>query len=121
MIWRIVLIMMGSPPQVRGKRPGKVFQQSDAGITPAGAGKTEQVHIPRALVWDHPRRCGENIYFYLLALGQPGSPPQVRGKQDGTGIFILRGRITPAGAGKTYIPYRFLCWEKDHPRRCGEN
>ena len=45
----------------------------------------------------------------------------MRGKQDGTGIFILRGRITPAYAGKTRL-YDEDTWEcKDHPRVCGEN
>ena len=50
-----------------------------------------------------------------------GSPPQVRGKQDGTGIFILRGRITPAGAGKTVVGLSYMQRHQDHPRRCGEN
>ena len=30
-------------------------------------------------------------------------------------------RITPAGAGKTGSPGHFSPFEKDHPRRCGEN
>ena len=52
-------------------------------------------------VTDHPRRCGENS----------GKPPK-----SGTG-----GRITPAGAGKTFLdePEKEEQW--DHPRRCGEN
>ena len=34
---------------------------------------------------------------------------------------LLRCRITPAGAGKTYTVKRKACGMKDHPRRCGEN
>ena len=50
-----------------------------------------------------------------------GSPPQVRGKHIRRENDACTGRITPAGAGKTLLPfglrYRFV----NHPRRCGEN
>ncbi len=50
-----------------------------------------------------------------------GSPPQVRGKQIYFAEFVLTARITPAGAGKTFLSSCFLSLSKDHPRRCGEN
>ena len=92
---------VGSPPQVRGKRPGKVFQQSDTGITPAGAGKTRQ----------DCRFVGE----------KQGSPPQVRGKLNLDALQTFEPRITPAGAGKTCVGVTGSRHLWDHPRRCGEN
>ena len=52
---------------------------------------------------------------------QRGSPPQVRGKPSATRAAMLRSRITPAGAGKTYREMREKISRQDHPRRCGEN
>ena len=44
----------------------------------------------------------------------------MRGKvQHGT-VRILRQRITPAYAGKSYIQKRFHPYVQDHPRLCGE-
>ena len=53
-------IQPGSPPQVRGKLLTHATRQRNAGITPAGAGKTLVFFVPAVDVWDHPRRCGEN-------------------------------------------------------------
>ena len=50
-----------------------------------------------------------------------GSPPQVRGKREIINIRPRRGRITPAGAGKTSQPALRHAFSQDHPRRCGEN
>ncbi len=50
-----------------------------------------------------------------------GSPPQVRGKPVIAAATAAAARITPAGAGKTYIKISFLSVLQDHPRRCGEN
>ena len=50
-----------------------------------------------------------------------GSPPQVRGKQNLLTATYSENRITPAGAGKTYICKLIGRAGKDHPRRCGEN
>ena len=39
-----------------------------------------------------------------------GSPPQVRGKLAAASGRIADNRITPAGAGKTYIDTREMQW-----------
>ena len=114
----------GSPPQVRGKPlepPSTAHKQR---ITPAGAGKNAAIHggLP-SLRPDHPRRCGENYTEEYQNGANQGSPPQVRGKRLGasaacrcagsppqvrgklgdlTSNFIF-SRITPAGAGKTFL------------------
>ena len=91
----------GSPPQVRGKRSLPCSMRSLSRITPAGAGKTI-ARLFRSLSFrDHPRRCGENNIGCLPYTGTVGSPPQVRGKPLNSSGGSGKGRITPAGAGKT--------------------
>ena len=52
--------MIGSPPQVRGKRRLRLRLYPHARITPAGAGKTRSIYGRGLQRRDHPRRCGEN-------------------------------------------------------------
>ena len=72
-------------------------------------------------VQDHPRRCGENLSFFLPFSLSPGSPPQVRGKPSRQTPPKRRCGITPAGAGKTCLFFFHFPFPRDHPRRCGEN
>ena len=69
---------------------------------------------------DHPRVCGEKLYFCALVWLARGSPPRMRGKDELVAHLILQVRITPAYAGKSALPD----WKKnppqDHPRMCGE-
>ena len=53
-------LVIGSPPQVRGKQQFQARKKYFTGITPAGAGKTSAFRLLRLLQRDHPRRCGEN-------------------------------------------------------------
>ena len=71
------------------------------GITPAGAGKTVRPDAVAPQNQDHPRRCGENTRQIAYIHGGAGSPPQVRGKRESFSGGSVKGRITPAGAGKT--------------------
>ena len=93
--------VLGSPPQVRGKRSG--------------------TNIYSSVGSDHPRRCGENHCSNRIDRQDNGSPPQVRGKRHFLASSNFRLGITPAGAGKTFLdePEKEEQW--DHPRRCGEN
>ena len=92
---------LGSPPQVRGKLIHPAFLTAQAGITPAGAGKTTLAQAAAKQRWDHPRRCGENLQARRDPQSLPGSPPQVRGKHFCVPKRRFCTRITPAGAGKT--------------------
>ena len=112
---------LGSPPQVRGKPSAVWAQAALRRITPAGAGKTSLWSGVCGACPDHPRRCGENARYHLCGHKRMGSPPQVRGKQRAAAAPPERRRITPAGAGKTFRSFGFLCSIGDHPRRCGEN
>ena len=111
----------GSPPQVRGKLSFTVEPRKQYRITPAGAGKTLIVMLSRPLVWDHPRRCGENQTKPVTIRMSIGSPPQVRGKLYNCRCAMGTRRITPAGAGKTRCDAARSAVPEDHPRRCGEN
>ena len=68
---------------------------------PAGAGKTHERGTHKVCRRDHPRRCGENCRKAYQWTAYRGSPPQVRGKLGVSWDAAFRGRITPAGAGKT--------------------
>ena len=92
-----------------------------AGITPAGAGKTNSVFRCKFGCRDHPRRCGENPIPEVACCKPQGSPPQVRGKHVLHIACSVQTRITPAGAGKTSTVCGTGSPASDHPRRCGEN
>ena len=111
----------GSPPQVRGKLSSRPTADGSAGITPAGAGKTDSSSLYVSSARDHPRRCGENSVLVEPLGCLPGSPPQVRGKHGMAVEYLANPGITPAGAGKTRPQQRVQCPHRDHPRRCGEN
>ena len=71
-------------------------------ITPAHAGKGNDVSHTLTITEDHPRACGERHGPRKKGLHSIGSPPRMRGKvfgymRDGMGI-----RITPAHAGKGF-------------------
>ena len=99
--WTTHTLRRGSPPQVRGKLRAR--------------------HRSIAPCRDHPRRCGENLSALSLMTACTGSPPQVRGKRGSRPHAAAHRRITPAGAGKTGMAAFANFWQKDHPRRCGEN
>ena len=106
---------------MRGKLNTKMPAYPLSRITPADAGKTKGRTQKRALSWDHPRGCGENLVHLLRGLLPPGSPPRMRGKRASVRKSGVSIRITPADAGKTVKVGRPEIRDKDHPRGCGEN
>ena len=117
----LITMLTGSPPQVRGKPLNCISLFGTTGITPAGAGKTARKAHEKSYKEDHPRRCGENLFYRCPRFCAVGSPPQVRGKPN---IYSSVGSfpgITPAGAGKTLLVACVFGCSGDHPRRCGEN
>ena len=115
----------GDHPRVRGEKtgPAGAAAASQAGITPARAGKRLDAHSDGGrLAEDHPRARGEKVAGggskLLGHLGitpacagkrvgvtvvdgsEGGSPPRARGKGQRSGFSISVGRITPACAGK---------------------
>ena len=117
---QVAIIVVGSPPRMRGK----VFWQNRAflsfGITPAYAGKRGGHGFWRAGGRDHPRVCGEKSRFWLCCFCAAGSPPRMRGKGFEYVKQYGEAGITPAYAGKRT---RRAVWTPcgwDHPRVCGE-
>ena len=70
----------GSPPRVRGKAAGFQNPRFEDGITPACAGKSQQMSSHTATAQDHPRVCGEKSSVCETSMPLTGSPPRVRGK-----------------------------------------
>ena len=77
------------------------------------------MHRP-SLTGDYPRVGGEKASQQEILYGQQGSPPRMRGKEQGAGGRMAAHGITPAWAGKS-VAY---CWalgaREDHPRVGGE-
>ena len=110
----------GSPPHVRGKGLLCSLFRSDAGITPAYAGKRAHGCTCERYSWDHPRVCGEKGCSACHAKEKPGSPPRMRGKGACNQAVCPDNGITPAYAGKRQIGQRAKLPPWDHPRVCGE-
>ena len=75
------LILAGSSPRMRGKRPPWAGCLSTVRLIPAHAGKTKASTI-RTPAWRaHPRACGENSGTDPSLLYVEGSSPRMRGKR----------------------------------------
>ena len=110
----------GSPPPMRGKAFSVRSCTWCTGITPAYAGKSTFLAHAIALLWDHPRLCGEKPSAFQSRTRLPGSPPPMRGKADVPPPDFLPPRITPAYAGKREQIAQNAPRIEDHPRLCGE-
>ena len=95
---------MGSPPLTRGKHRAFLFMTRFVRITPAHAGKTHMSSCIMPRSEDHPRSRGENEAKGKTPSMKRGSPPLTRGKPLSAKCFIRPVGITPAHAGKTFLP-----------------
>ena len=77
----------GSPPRMRGKLLMGRLTRDPEGITPAHAGKTSARPGSGCSGRDHPRACGENGENIGKLRQGLGSPPRMRGKHFGKGVF----------------------------------
>ena len=105
---------------MRGKAKHTYAFQFRHRITPACAGKRLCLTCVLAILWDHPRMCGEKWLARFKPFATRGSPPHVRGKEEYLQETESIDRITPACAGKRIQipPPDNAPW--DHPRMCGE-
>ena len=92
----------GSPPRMRGKASQYATSRPAARITPAYAGKSLWSGSVRVWVWDHPRVCGEKVAVCHDHASGVGSPPRMRGKEEGHPRSQGSQGITPAYAGKRF-------------------
>ena len=111
---------IGSPPLARGK--ASVFLRSIIvnRITPACAGKSDDIFFCYKIVGDHPRLRGEKYNKLVQHREKQGSPPLARGKASGFWFWFAGRRITPACAGKSYNRDCSNSMVEDHPRLRGE-
>ena len=72
------------------------------------------------LFFRKPRVCGEKFVSGSFAFLIAGSPPRMRGKEQGKLCVGLCRGITPAYAGKSAALSRAPAGQRDHPRVCGE-
>ena len=105
---------------MRGKGFAAGVLMPACGITPAYAGKSVPVDPRRPLSGDHPRLCGEKYSFSKSWNATIGSPPPMRGKDHGKGLYLHVDGITPAYAGKSVEIRSSSPALRDHPRLCGE-
>ena len=96
----VLLVLLGSPPRMRGKVKVQVANKLVAGITPAYAGKRAGRCPDGCTPWDHPRVCGEKCSSVRSASHRRGSPPRMRGKDLPFTCDCESTGITPACAGK---------------------
>ena len=112
--------VLGSPPPMRGKASVSYPFCVGIRITPAYAGKSMPAPPASMPARDHPRLCGEKFIGEMLRKIVEGSPPPMRGKVCTSSDLTVRGRITPAYAGKRPLERPLTTATKDHPRLCGE-
>ena len=110
----------GSPPRGRGKVDGGFLGGCGLGITPAWAGKSQQMLKDASHGQDHPRVGGEKSGPVMLIKAVRGSPPRGRGKGLGGLALVHATRITPAWAGKRQPGAGKGSARMDHPRVGGE-
>ena len=120
-IWFLRFRSPGSSPRVRGKPVFPSRQPDNERLIPACAGKTNTVGTVSASGRAHPRVCGENLDWFVMALQLGGSSPRVRGKRFSQRILRPRVGLIPACAGKTRASSNTNHPTGAHPRVCGEN
>ena len=108
--------MPGSSPLARGARDIDPLTRSEHGIIPAGAGRTRPRSASRPGTTDHPRWRGAHGPRSSWRCRRGGSSPLARGARDLEPEEGARGRIIPAGAGRTCPPRARATCARDHPR-----
>ena len=97
----VIMALIGSPPPMRGKDQAFQPLYMQHRITPAYAGKRSIGQPMLFLYQDHPRLCGEKPCILQKLQRKIGSPPPMRGKDDGFWLWEKQPGITPAYAGKS--------------------
>ena len=90
-------------------------------IIPALAGNTVVFIVFLLSFWDHPRACGEHLWFRRGAARLLGSSPRLRGTRTHTVREWGGVGIIPALAGNTSPAAAHHPHPRDHPRACGEH
>ena len=116
----VSIIVLGSPPRVRGTVLAVRKAMGLPGITPARAGNSSSPAPSAGSARDHPRACGEQARGWKILSMTVGSPPRVRGTDAHADPGGRAARITPARAGNRINDAANIHAARDHPRACGE-
>ena len=97
-------LVLGSPPRVRGTDSISCIKKYGRRITPACAGNSPYQMRQAILHGDHPRVCGEQMFWTHHHRYCLGSPPRVRGTEVDKRYRAKITGITPACAGNSFPP-----------------
>ena len=106
---------------MRGTLCPLIEMSTPSRITPAYAGNTFVCTAWLDYGGDHPRVCGEHLFYAEQSARIDGSPPRMRGTRQKTHGPVRGKRITPAYAGNTVVIDCYIQPVEDHPRVCGEH
>ena len=111
----------GTPPRMRGRRPGLDCGGAWGRNTPADAGTTRVPSGTPSGTPEHPRGCGDDVVVAGEGRLVAGTPPRMRGRRRESAAIAGERGNTPADAGTTtgYPPAR-RC-RTEHPRGCGDD
>ena len=110
-----------TPPPRRGRPIDVPLRTTQAGNTPAEAGKTGLFYCAMSTFRKHPRRGGEDSYEGRRGAPDRETPPPRRGRPVLKCLTIKLSRNTPAEAGKTLLLNALHLAFQKHPRRGGED
>ncbi len=119
--FRLYVVVQGSPPHVREESDTEVVKLAEERITPACAGRIRRRSICVLERRDHPRMCGKNRFRTGDVTDVWGSPPHVREEFKNVSTGQFEYGITPAHAGRIFVPDFPAKDTRDHPRACGKN
>ena len=105
---------------MRGVFGGFKKKYADLGIIPAHAGSINTLGLTRSPFWDHPRSCGEYLFWRTLMISMGGSSPLMRGVFNPLPPPPELPGIIPAHAGSMRYCQLHHIIHGDHPRSCGE-
>ena len=111
----------GTPPRMRGRRPGLDCGGAWGRNTPADAGTTRVPSGTPSGTPEHPRGCGDDGVSPRPLRVNGGTPPRMRGRRLDIHPPEGAARNTPADAGTTgWLPGTRRRWP-EHPRGCGDD
>ena len=117
----VVMLLLGSPPRVWGRRAPACRRWGADRFTPTGVGKTADDDAFAADIEVHPHGCGEDVSGMSQSRRMKGSPPRVWGRHRLCQNRNRQIRFTPTGVGKTYRYAPTILAIKVHPHGCGED
>jgi len=97
----MLVVMLETPPRVRGIHLASASDAYKTRNTPASAGNTIRLKIGKDGDEKHPRECGEYLCTLKLLTDWVETPPRVRGILISSSNCTVSTGNTPASAGNT--------------------